>query len=202
MKELFRKFGEKIVKILANIISYFFVPYFFAAFFIFTPYYNWNYARTNGFVKWLFFGEVIATAKAIIWPYYIISSSLEKTESTMSVTASSVSAAIDYKNKATLIQNKGGPYQGISEMDFESIKSYYKKALQEAKKADLKAMNRSYPGLGDHFRDEFIQGIEMFISSNETGDSAAIIQSQLILAQWDDWFNANIEGIRASRYKN
>lgn len=45
--------------------------YFIVASTIFAPLYNWRYARENGVVKWVLFGEIIATAKAIIWPYYV-----------------------------------------------------------------------------------------------------------------------------------
>lgn len=38
---------------------------------IFVPFYNWQFAKDNGFVKWLVFGEVVPTAKAIVWPYFI-----------------------------------------------------------------------------------------------------------------------------------
>ena len=38
---------------------------------IFALYYNWVYAQEHGFVKWLFFGEVLATLKALIWPYFV-----------------------------------------------------------------------------------------------------------------------------------
>ena len=37
---------------------------------VFTLYYNWLFAKTNGFIAWLFFGEIIATLKALIWPLF------------------------------------------------------------------------------------------------------------------------------------
>ncbi len=35
------------------------------------PYFNWQYARENGFMSWLFLGEFVATAKGLAWPYFI-----------------------------------------------------------------------------------------------------------------------------------
>ena len=35
------------------------------------PYFNWQYASQNGFMEWLVFGEVVATLKAPIWPYFV-----------------------------------------------------------------------------------------------------------------------------------
>jgi len=37
---------------------------------IFGLYYNWLYAKTHGFLAWLFFGEIIASLKALIWPLF------------------------------------------------------------------------------------------------------------------------------------
>jgi len=47
------------------------VLYFGVASIIFAPLYNWRYASENGVVKWILLGEVAATAKAIISPYYV-----------------------------------------------------------------------------------------------------------------------------------
>ena len=38
---------------------------------IFGLYFNWLYAAENGFIAWLFFGEIIASLKAIVWPYFV-----------------------------------------------------------------------------------------------------------------------------------
>lgn len=34
------------------------------------PYYNWEYAKKNGFISWLLMGEIVPTLKAVVWPYY------------------------------------------------------------------------------------------------------------------------------------
>jgi len=37
---------------------------------IFGLYYNYLYAVENGFLAWLFFGEIVASFKALIWPLF------------------------------------------------------------------------------------------------------------------------------------
>ena len=37
---------------------------------IFGLYYNWLFAKANGFWAWLFFGEIIASLKALVWPLF------------------------------------------------------------------------------------------------------------------------------------
>src|SRR5207247_475510 len=44
-------------------------PYFLSVM-VMIPYYNWQYARDNGFLKWFVLGEVVPTAKALVWPYF------------------------------------------------------------------------------------------------------------------------------------
>ena len=38
---------------------------------IFGLYFNWLYAVEHGFIAWVFFGEIIATLKALVWPYFV-----------------------------------------------------------------------------------------------------------------------------------
>lgn len=35
-------------------------------------YFNWQYAKENGFLKWLFLGEIVPTLQSTIWPYYAV----------------------------------------------------------------------------------------------------------------------------------
>ncbi len=35
-------------------------------------YFNWQFAKENGFLKWILLGELIPTLKASIWPYYLV----------------------------------------------------------------------------------------------------------------------------------
>ena len=37
---------------------------------VFGLYYNWLFVKANGFLAWLFFGETIASLKALVWPLF------------------------------------------------------------------------------------------------------------------------------------
>ena len=60
MKQTFRNIG------LAVFYIYFLSTILAAA------YFNWAYFNEHGFMRWLVFGDVIATAKSVIWPYYAV----------------------------------------------------------------------------------------------------------------------------------
>src|SRR4051812_4230303 len=38
------------------------------------PYFNYQYARSNGFVAWLFFGEIVPSLKGVVWPVFAVRS--------------------------------------------------------------------------------------------------------------------------------
>ncbi len=56
---------------------YFLIAVYGLSVLIATPYYNWKWARTHGFASWLFFGELVATAQALVWPAYAFSGPLQ-----------------------------------------------------------------------------------------------------------------------------
>tara|TARA_Y100000389_G_scaffold166215_1_gene170813 strand:- start:36 stop:209 length:174 start_codon:yes stop_codon:yes gene_type:complete len=36
-----------------------------------TPYFNWIFAKENGFLAWLLLGQIIPTFQAFVWPYFV-----------------------------------------------------------------------------------------------------------------------------------
>jgi hypothetical protein len=52
-------------KVLANLLSLYMLTVCFAG-----AYFNWQYAREHGFVPWLLMGEMVPSAKAMVWPYF------------------------------------------------------------------------------------------------------------------------------------
>ena len=56
--------GSSIKSIPAKIFGFAFAAYMYTMI-VAIPWMNWNYARENGFVKWLLLGEVVATANGM-----------------------------------------------------------------------------------------------------------------------------------------
>ena len=53
-------------------LRFIFAIYMIVATTIFIPYFNWQFAQENGFVKWLLLGEIVPTFKGLAWPYFLI----------------------------------------------------------------------------------------------------------------------------------
>lgn len=39
---------------------------------LFAVYFNYLYARSHGLIAWIFFGEIVSTFWAMIWPIYFL----------------------------------------------------------------------------------------------------------------------------------
>lgn len=114
--------------------------------------------------------------------------------------AAHVKAAIDYRNKAAAIGNRigaGGAVVIMPQSDYDAIMYYDSKALAEAEQANIADMNDDYPEFGDHFRDEFIEGLRMITSHEHDNHSTTpFIQGQLLVEMFGDWYGAHLDAIR------
>ena len=72
---------DKVLKLLVGVYMF--------SLLIAIPYFNWQIANEYGFVRWLFFGEFVATAKGVVWPYFVAMSYLSDEPSVKAKNASS-----------------------------------------------------------------------------------------------------------------
>ncbi len=63
-------FGKKVGDIALGILAFVFVIWGTGVG-IAAAIFNWQYARTHGFWDWVFFGEIVPTLKALVWPYFL-----------------------------------------------------------------------------------------------------------------------------------
>lgn len=78
----------------------------------------------------------------------------------------------------------------------ETIVDFKKKALEEARLVDIEDLNLHYPDFGNHYRDEFIKGLELFIEGFEKNDNLKIIAGQLLDEKWGEWYEKNVDSIK------
>lgn len=172
----------------------------------FIPYYNWQYARSNGVIKWVLFGEVVATAKGIAWPYFVAKSiNLHNDTSNLNISKGNLSEdsknsiihmvnAIEYKNYGMKMIDKYYLSNPKSQIDLKEISvylNYLEKALTEANKTNRYSLNSVYPELGDHFFQEFIKGLQYSVMSFENKDVQSIALGENLLHLWHKWYKEN-----------
>lgn len=180
-----------ISKVLGKLLSIVIIGYLLIASVIFIPYYNWEYAKNNGFVKWLLLGEIVPTAKAFAWPYFAFFNS--------SSLSNHLINSFNYANEANKIINKGEAFTTVEPEEMDQIIDLHKKAIEEAKLVDINELNDRLNNFGNHYRDKFIKGLELIVEGYEKHDNRKYTDGSLLLYKWGEWYTANLDNIKNNR---
>lgn len=108
-------------------------------------------------------------------------------------------SSIEYSNEGAKILNQGGAFETLDNESMNKIIGFNKQALKEAKLVNVEYLNERLAGFGNHFNNEFIIGLDMFISGYETADHAKFLQGQFLLDNWGTWYANNISKIKAGK---
>jgi len=170
-------------------------------------YFNWEFARTNGFSRWLFRGEVVSTAKAIVWPYFACrtdgaadqpSSEPNEIDGTR-LTPQQISEmevkklilAINYSQQGAYLLNSS-PHENLDDYpNLADILAYRRKAVAVGKSVDRVVLNNVYPELGNKFEDEFVQAMSLFVHGSEAHSDEELHRSKVLNDEWADWYQAH-----------
>ncbi|MCP4681855.1 MAG: hypothetical protein GY864_05960 [Desulfobacterales bacterium] len=174
-------------KLSAFIISFIIVCHSFAIMF-FIPYYNWQYIKNNGVAEWLLFGEIIPTAKAFAWPYFVFFSS--------SILPNNFINSLNYANEANEFIDNVDAFTIVDPEDMDKIIELYKKAIEKAVLVDINQLNNKLNNFGNHYRDEFIKGLKLTVEGYEKHDNTKYMEGNLLLYNWGEWYTANIDNIK------
>lgn len=182
---------------------------YFWGFLISVPYFNWHFAKDHGFVSWLLLGELIATGRAFVWPWYAYDSltaeegsdDLSASDPAMVNTWQDFQQALKSKNEATRIGNRGG----AGRMNPEEASAYQSKlrvALASAQKVDAITLDRIYPGLGEHFSKEFVVSLDEEVAFFKIAGDLPISEQIKLQRRihhrrdlWTDWLDSNQDAI-------
>ena len=176
----------KMSKVLQGIATIVFYVYFFGCM-ISVPYFNWQYAKNNGFQKWIFLGEVVSTAKAMIWPYYVVTYYVVTPSDQNNREQVRLSLAYYRDALGLAYANANKPLNEIPPEDRKEILSYYKKALVEAKRVDVKELKESSAELAEHFVTEYMKGLELLTEGRDSSDNQKMLTGQLLLGMFRNW---------------
>jgi len=128
--------------VLLKIIQTIFTIYFVIAVFIFIPINNFNFAKENGFVKWIVLGEIVPTLQSSIWPYYVYNSYFSK--------------SISGNDKKYFLETIGALQAINAEFSKQSpsvndITNYLDAAIQESSKLNMNKIEKNIPGFTESF---------------------------------------------------
>jgi hypothetical protein len=180
---------SKLRGILRIIIGVYFTSVFFIAF----PYFNWRYARDHGVGSWIAFGEVVATAKSVIWPYYVFRGTSSKAPKQYAESDSHYNNSKVACDKAlTIIVRKGGTDK-LSSTEQEEIVGFLSIAVDEAGRVEdkyLLAVNRE---LEKRYKDQYIGGMKAIITGLAAKDRVCTLSGSIKYNEFSKWLAEHAE---------
>lgn len=168
-----------------NILVWIVGLYCMVTFVFFTPYYNWNYAKTHGFLKWLLFGEVVATAKAAVWPYYIFSSTpVNRYDSPDDNHFRNSKKAY---HEALMIVDKVGDVSKIPPNLQAKFADLLRLASSEANQVQLSYLQKAHPGYPNMYEKKYKYGMSLMLQGIETNNTALVLSGAYQCNEFSDW---------------
>jgi hypothetical protein len=171
------------------------------------PYLNWQYAKQNGFVKWILLGQIVPTLQSTIWPYYVFEHLLGTDSRQQSTSNRDL-----FKNWSPEDRANSRHFLLSIQSDLESIRLSNERkspqpapdalreiiqlketALREAQTVNDSVLDKIHPDLRQNFRDFYQRGLELRLMNLEQDgrNPAAESQGLTLHNKWADWFNDN-----------
>lgn len=171
-----------------------FYVYAFLAFFVFAPYYNWQFAKDNGFVSWIFLGQIVPTMKATVWPYYAFSHTDHPASRADNYVSVNFVNSLNYSNQAAMLTKS----ETVNGEVAKKMLDLYENALEEGSKVDVNGLNNIYPDFGNNYKKDYLKGLERLVNGFKSGDKQVAYQGYTSLTKWNNWYSANVDAIRKS----
>ena len=106
--------------------------------------------------------------------------------------------SLDFRLQVTKIINRGTPYSEVTKEDMRDILEVLQKTIKEAEKVSDPVLEKIYPDLKVHYREEFQQSAQLMRESFQNSDPQKIIYGQILIDKWGDWYTKHLSGIRSS----
>lgn len=152
--------------------------------------YNWQYAQSHGFLEWLVFGEVVATGKAFVWPYFAVQYISDKNDLASELPNS---VLLFLKSQDALAEAEIEIMQRGA--DPSEVLDRFQEAVDLARFIQPEELDDLYPGLGKHFLEEAITGFAYFILAVENEDQVTFELSRDLVGEWGAWWRTHASDV-------
>ncbi len=193
------KIGRGLLRFLQSLI----MIYFFGSLTFATPYYNWQYAKDNGFIKWAFGGEIIATAKAFVWPYFVLtdymnqevpSRQVSMNEATEGSLTSFFAAISSVSGAQSLMENMLISDDPLS--DWDDMQLLLRNAQTRLTEVDTTVLNNIYNGWGEIVDSALIPAVKSLVAGIENDfEEIHFARADAMMVRYNNWLNENSQSL-------
>lgn len=137
--------------------------------------------------------------------YTVYFSEKQKASYRRAVTVHHFSQSLSYALDAFAAHEEGTTWKKdsllgtVDEKAVDEVVRLEKLALAESGLVSIEELNGMFPDLGNHYRDNFVAGLEAAVEGYETGKNLSSMRGSLLLRQWATWYGANWENIHGAR---
>lgn len=169
--------------------------YFFSMMFA-VPYFNWRYAKEHGFVRWILFGEVIATAESLIWPYYaVVGFGPRGSRAGANTDEHFANSRRDSSEALSLIARFGG----LTELPPEQsavVARLLQAAVSQAELVDDSYLRQIHPEFLRRFRDEYTGSLRDLADALRASDRVKQDSAAVAYNNFSDWMSAHAKELK------
>jgi hypothetical protein len=152
-------------------------------------FFNWQYFQDQGQARWIKYGLIPSTVRALVWPLYYKSTigKLIWTQEELANAQHFVSSTkLDVQ--ATQIINQGLGGSGDSLKDFKNLR---KSAFMEALQVRDDVLEKALEGMSIPYRQLFQKGLELELKGINTHDTHAQAEGEALHDQWVQWISTH-----------
>lgn len=157
-----------------------------------TPYYNWQYAKEHGFIKWVLFGEIVATMKSTIWPYYALASNSRSPDSPNSRHYDNSKKACD---EALKIIIKTGDATRLSVVDKTKVADLLELALSEAIQVEPSYLTKVHPQFQEMYEKNYKVAINMMVKGFRTDNTQLVLGGSYGYNEFAGWMEKHAKDL-------
>ena len=89
--------------------------------------------------------------------------------------------SINYANSGNELNNQRQPFSIIDNNEMKKSIELYRKAFEEGKLVNIDILNKDHPNFGNHFRDDYLKGLQLLIDGYEKKIDRAIFKVKFFL---------------------
>lgn len=170
--------------------------YFFLCVVIALPYFNWQYARQHGFASWIIFGEIIASCRALIWPYYVVSGLLSQGADRERIDSIHYLNSKRACDEAMQLVVRFGGLSRIPLEESTNFERLVEAAAMEGVLVSSAYLDRVHPELGAHYRDEYLHALQLMLEGIRTEDISKQINGSARYNAFGTWMKTHAVELR------
>lgn len=185
---------KKIFQKVALVILY---VYFLVAMLAATLF-NWRYAREHGVVSWVCLGEVVATAKAAVWPYYAVTAWQSRSNAGDEIDAHFVKSRHASHQALLIIDNEGG-LLGLTDRNRKEVVQLLESAAAEATLVQDSFLQEIHADFPRNWKEGYIAALTDLIEGLQTDDEQKQLAAVTKYNSFSDWVQNHAREMRILR---